>query len=364
MQRQGSGAVYLSVFHPDITDFLDTKKISADEDVRVKTLSIGVVVPDKFIELAREDKDYYMFYPHSVYKEYGQYLDELDINEMYDELVENPRVRKAKGNARKLLEQLAILRSESGYPYIMFADNVNKVHPNEHISKVKFSNLCVTGETLLLTENGYEKAADLYKKQNDLKVVIDNRTKDFAVGSKGTTIVDAIPMQLTKKDAEIFKVKTKQGYEIRATEWHKFYVKRDGEIQKLQLNQLKTGDKLLVQSAEGAYGKIHEPDLAYIMGIIAGDGTITEKTAKIYLYDNKKVLEQKVTDAVHRIIQKHKVDRAYKHNTSLLPTFNMANPEKQDLLYMNSTVLFDILKKFGMNKETKTRVPEFIFQAN
>ncbi|MCV0023491.1 class 1b ribonucleoside-diphosphate reductase subunit alpha [Bacillus sp. XT-2] len=141
-QRQGSGAVYLSVFHPDITDFLDAKKISADEDVRVKTLSIGVVVPDKFIELAREDKDYYMFYPHSVYKEYGQYLDEMDINEMYDELVENPRVRKAKGNTRKLLEQLAILRSESGYPYIMFADNVNKVHPNEHISKVKFSNLC------------------------------------------------------------------------------------------------------------------------------------------------------------------------------------------------------------------------------
>ncbi|MEC5220025.1 class 1b ribonucleoside-diphosphate reductase subunit alpha [Bacillus atrophaeus] len=141
-QRQGSGAAYLSVFHPDITDFLDTKKISADDDVRVKTLSIGVVVPDKFIELAREDKDFYMFYPHSVYKEYGQYLDEMDINQMYDELVENPRVRKAKGNARKLFQQLAILRSESGYPYIMFADNVNKVHPNEHISRVKFSNLC------------------------------------------------------------------------------------------------------------------------------------------------------------------------------------------------------------------------------
>ncbi|MCY8098345.1 class 1b ribonucleoside-diphosphate reductase subunit alpha [Bacillus atrophaeus] len=141
-QRQGSGAAYLSVFHPDISDYLDVKKISADEDVRVKTLSIGVVVPDKFIELAREDKDYYMFYPHSVYKEYGQYLDELDINEMYDEFVENPRVRKAKANARKLLEKLAILRYESGYPYIMFADNVNKVHANEHISKVKFSNLC------------------------------------------------------------------------------------------------------------------------------------------------------------------------------------------------------------------------------
>ncbi|WP_144626362.1 class 1b ribonucleoside-diphosphate reductase subunit alpha [Bacillus altitudinis] len=141
-QRQGSGATYLTVFHPDINEFLDVKKISADEDVRAKTLSIGVVVPDKFIELAREDKDYYMFYPHTVYKEYGQHLDEMNINEMYDELVNNPNVRKAKGSARKLLEKLAILRYESGYPYIMFQDNVNKVHTNNHISQVKFSNLC------------------------------------------------------------------------------------------------------------------------------------------------------------------------------------------------------------------------------
>ncbi|MCY7959598.1 class 1b ribonucleoside-diphosphate reductase subunit alpha [Bacillus spizizenii] len=162
-QRQGSGAAYLSVFHPDITDFLDTKKISADEDVRVKTLSIGVVIPDKFIELAREDKDYYMFYPHSVYKEYGQYLDEMSINEMYDELVENPRIRKAKGSTRKLLEQLAILRSESGYPYIMFADNVNKVHPNEHISKVKFSNLCseILQSSQVSVYTDYDKEDDI-----------------------------------------------------------------------------------------------------------------------------------------------------------------------------------------------------------
>ncbi|WKB79671.1 LAGLIDADG family homing endonuclease [Bacillus glycinifermentans] len=363
-QRQGSGAAYLNVFHPDINDFLDTKKISADEDVRAKTLSIGVVIPDKFIELAREDKDFYMFYPYSVYKEYGQHLDEMDIAKMYDELVENPNVRKKKANARKLLEKLAILRSESGYPYLMFADNVNRFHANSHISKVKFSNLCVTGDTFLLTENGYEKASDLYKSQKDLRVVIDNRTKQFDKDCRGTSIVNAIPMQLTKKNADVFKVKTKQGFEIRATEWHKFYVKRNNEIQKLQLNQLVPGDKLLIQSGEGEYGSIHEPDLAYIMGIIAGDGTITDKTAKIYLYDNKKVLEKKVKDAVHRVIDKHKINRVYKHNTSFTPKFVAADPEKQDLLYMSSTVLFDILNKYGMTKETKTRVPEFLYQAD
>ncbi|MCY7751606.1 class 1b ribonucleoside-diphosphate reductase subunit alpha [Bacillus inaquosorum] len=141
-QRQGSGAAYLNVFHADINDFLDTKKISADEDVRVKTLSIGVVIPDKFIELAREDRPAYVFYPHTVYKAYGQHLDEMDIGEMYDKLVDNPAVRKEKINPRKLLEKLAVLRSESGYPYIMFEGNVNAAHANNHISKVKFSNLC------------------------------------------------------------------------------------------------------------------------------------------------------------------------------------------------------------------------------
>ncbi|MED5047627.1 class 1b ribonucleoside-diphosphate reductase subunit alpha [Bacillus siamensis] len=141
-QRQGSGAAYLNVFHADIHDFLDTKKISADEDVRVKTLSIGVVIPDKFIELARENRPAYVFYPHTVYKAYGQRLDEMDIGGMYDKLVDNPAVRKDKIDARKLLEKLAVLRSESGYPYIMFEGNVNAEHANSHVSKVKFSNLC------------------------------------------------------------------------------------------------------------------------------------------------------------------------------------------------------------------------------
>ncbi|KRT88449.1 class 1b ribonucleoside-diphosphate reductase subunit alpha, partial [Bacillus glycinifermentans] len=163
--RSGAGAAYLNVFHRDINDFLDTKKISADEDVRVKTLSIGVVIPDKFIELARDDRDAYVFYPHTVYKEYGEHLDEMDIGEMYDKLVENPNVRKDKINPRQLLEKLAILRSESGYPYIMFEDNVNAAHALNHISKVKFSNLCSevlqASEVSEYTDYGEEDAIGL-----------------------------------------------------------------------------------------------------------------------------------------------------------------------------------------------------------
>lgn len=141
-QRAGAGAAYLNVFHADINDFLETKKINADEDFRVKTLSIGVVIPDKMIELARDDKPMYTFYPHTVYVAYGKHLDEMDISAMYDEIVDNPAVRKTKINARALLEKIAALRFESGYPYVMFSDNVNGVHALNNLGSVKFSNLC------------------------------------------------------------------------------------------------------------------------------------------------------------------------------------------------------------------------------
>jgi ribonucleoside-diphosphate reductase alpha chain len=162
-QRQGSGSVYLNALHADIHSFLDTKKISADEDVRVKTLSIGVVVPDKVIELAKEDKDMYVFYPYTVYKEYGKHLDEMSITEMYDDLINNPNVRKEKINPRKLLEKMAVLRSESGYPYTMFEDNVNAVHALNGINKVKFSNLCteVLQASKASTYNDYNQDDDI-----------------------------------------------------------------------------------------------------------------------------------------------------------------------------------------------------------
>ncbi|TWL60781.1 Ribonucleoside-diphosphate reductase 2 subunit alpha [Bacillus paralicheniformis] len=82
----------------------------------------------------------------------------MDIGEMYDKLVENPNVRKDKINPRQLLEKLAILRSESGYPYIMFEDNVNAAHALNHISKVKFSNLC--SEILQVSQVSEVAAAD------------------------------------------------------------------------------------------------------------------------------------------------------------------------------------------------------------
>ncbi len=64
--RQGAGAVYLNAHHPDIMRFLDTKRENADEKIRIKTLSLGVVIPDITFELAKKNEDMYLFSPYDV----------------------------------------------------------------------------------------------------------------------------------------------------------------------------------------------------------------------------------------------------------------------------------------------------------
>ena len=138
--RQGAGAVYLHAHHPDIMSFLDTKRENADEKIRIKTLSLGVVIPDITFDLAQKNEDMYLFSPYDVERVYGKPFSEINVSEMYNELVNNKKITKSKINARKFFQTLAEIQFESGYPYIMFEDTVNKANPIK--GKITMSNLC------------------------------------------------------------------------------------------------------------------------------------------------------------------------------------------------------------------------------
>ena len=138
--RQGAGAVYLNAHHPDILRFLDTKRENADEKIRIKTLSLGVVIPDVTFELAKKNEDMYLFSPHDVEKVYGVPFSEISVTEKYAEMVDDGRIRKKKINAREFFQTIAEIQFESGYPYIMFEDTVNRANPVE--GRITMSNLC------------------------------------------------------------------------------------------------------------------------------------------------------------------------------------------------------------------------------
>ena len=138
--RQGAGAVYLNAHHPDIMRFLDTKRENADEKIRIKTLSLGVVVPDITFELAKNGEDMYLFSPYDVERVYGVPFGDVSITEKYREMVDDARIKKTKINARQFFQTLAEIQFESGYPYIMFEDTVNKANPIK--GRINMSNLC------------------------------------------------------------------------------------------------------------------------------------------------------------------------------------------------------------------------------
>ena len=138
--RQGAGAVYLHAHHPDILNFLDTKRENADEKIRIKTLSLGVVIPDITFELAKNNQDMYLFSPYDVERIYGVPFADVNVSEKYHEMVDDSRITKRKINAREFFQTVAEVQFESGYPYIMFEDTVNRANPID--GKIIMSNLC------------------------------------------------------------------------------------------------------------------------------------------------------------------------------------------------------------------------------
>ena len=189
--RQGAGAVYLNAHHPDIMRFLDTKRENADEKIRIKTLSLGVVIPDITFELAKRNDDMYLFSPYDVERVYGKPFADISITEHYQEMVENDQIRKSKINARQFFQTLAELQFESGYPYIMFEDTVNAASPIR--GRVNMSNLC---SEILQVNSASELNEDLTYKTvgNDISCNLGSLNIAMAVDSPdfGLTVETAV----------------------------------------------------------------------------------------------------------------------------------------------------------------------------
>lgn len=190
--RQGAGAVYLNAHHPDIMNFLDTKRENADEKIRIKTLSLGVVIPDITFELAKNNDDMYLFSPYDVERVYGKAFADISITEHYEEMVEDPRIRKKKINARHFFQTVAELQFESGYPYIMFEDTVNKANPVK-TGWINMSNLCseilqVNSPSVFADDLSYESmGSDISCNLGSLNIAMTMDSPDF-----GLTVETAI----------------------------------------------------------------------------------------------------------------------------------------------------------------------------
>lgn len=140
MVRDGAFAIYTSVFHPDLFQVLAVKAENADEKVRMKTISLGVVFPDKYYELLEKGEMMYQFSPYDVEREYGVPFSKFPISERYQELVDNPEITKYQVDPRDIEEEVTKLQQESGYPFRLNIDIANRASAID--GAIDMSNIC------------------------------------------------------------------------------------------------------------------------------------------------------------------------------------------------------------------------------
>ena len=99
-----------------------------------------MVIPDITFELAKQKAQMALFSPYDVERVYGKPFADISVTEHYDEMVADDRIKKTYIDARKFFTTIAELQFESGYPYIVFEDTVNRANPIE--GRVTMSNLC------------------------------------------------------------------------------------------------------------------------------------------------------------------------------------------------------------------------------
>ena len=138
-KRKGSFAIYLETHHADILDFLELKKNFGAETERARDLFLALWVSDLFMEQVEQDKDWYLFCPDQapgLTDIYGE-----EYNKLYWKYVEENKY-KMKISARKLMEKIFESQLETGTPYILYKDSINKKSNQKNVGTIKSSNLC------------------------------------------------------------------------------------------------------------------------------------------------------------------------------------------------------------------------------
>lgn len=324
--RRGAYAAYQNIDHPEIEEFLLMRRpTGGDPNRKCLNLHHGINITNKFMEAVDRGEPWDLIDPKSK-----QVVKTVD--------------------ARKLWEDILIMRVETGEPFVHWIDTTNQAVPEYHKKLgrwVKQSNLCcVTGDQRVYTANlGLVKVKDLAAFGNKLELIgYDPR--------HSKVVSNASPMYLRSDLEDVYEIRTKEGYIHKVTKEHKVWIKDRGWV---ETRDLVPGDELQLQPNECNFGSYHLPELAFIAGVHTGDGN-TYKSTHLHVFKSKTYhLCSTLERYVEKVIQDNLYDKRSRGHLS--PKFGK---EYRGSRRLSSKLLFDILEDY---KYTKNKVPEFVFSG-
>jgi ribonucleoside-diphosphate reductase alpha chain len=344
--RSGSCALYLSVWHRDIIDFLELTSPVGDEQLRTRDLFTAVVINDLFMRKLEANEDWHTFCPNEIVKAglrplYELYGDEFEAE--YAKAVELGLGKPISG--KRIFDSIIKSQVESGKPYVMYKDNANKRNMQDNIGVIKMSNLCMTGDQRVVTDKGYLTVKELHEKGGELNLF------------NGETLVKSSEIKLRGVSEDVYKITLDNGLEHKVTSYHGIPVIDDkNRLVKVECKDLKIGDKVAIQTKKGLFGTRNLVKEAYLLGQYQSDGTQYKSSIAFELWENDFDLVDVIEDYVHDLYDKYGYTPRYSNKGGyFVDGHETAGGVKKKRL---TTTFF---KEFGF---TKGGVPNWIWESD
>ncbi|ABT15231.1 ribonucleotide reductase large subunit [Paramecium bursaria Chlorella virus NY2A] len=263
-RRKGSFAIYLEPHHSDVMDFLLMKRNQGEESLRARNLFYAVWLNDLFMKRVETDAQWSLFDPSECPGLTDAFGDE------YAELYERYEAEgKAKNvvKARDVWNTMVTTIIETGQPYVSNKDAVNKKNMQMNAGTIRGSNLCVAGDTKILTSSGYHPIKDMEGKQ--VRVWNGYEFSETIVHKTGV-------------NQKLIMVSLDDGTELRCTPYHKFYIETGSRpadksrVMEVRAGDLEKGDRIIrFELPTITVGETTMSDKeAYTKGFFSADGCV------------------------------------------------------------------------------------------
>lgn len=228
-KRSGAFAMYIEPWHADIMDFIMAKRNAGAEEERARDLFYGLWIPDLFMERVEHDRVWSLFCPSKA----PDLADTIgpEFKALYALYEEEKRFEKQMP-ARELWAQILRSQIETGTPYMLYKDACNYRSNQQNLGVIKSSNLCVVGETRLLTPSGCPTIQSLYEQDTSLHKVWTGSS--FA----------AVRIQKTGENQRVMRMQFSHGVALLCTPYHKFYVIRNQKVVQTEAQDMMMGEVL------------------------------------------------------------------------------------------------------------------------